>query len=58
MSEIEVISLKHFTDTIYPEHENCNMDGETIEEIPHIERMICYDHDLDWFIKIEDRGSK
>jgi hypothetical protein len=35
-------------------HKNCNCDSETIvwNKKEHIERIIDYDHNIDWFLEI------
>lgn len=51
----DLVTEKEFEQEMNIEHKDCNMDSETIVNNPrlHIERVICYDHQLDWFFKVE-----
>lgn len=51
----DLVTEKECLEDISIEHKDCNIDGDTIVNNPklHIERIICYDHHLDWFIKVK-----
>lgn len=55
--EVNVLSEEEFQLLFYPKHENCNADSETIIEGSdlHIERILCYDHKQDWFLRVGEK---
>ncbi len=52
--KVKIISILEFEREFYPLHKDCTMDSETIihENELHIERFLCYNHKIDWFVQI------
>lgn len=58
--DITIIPNEKFESKIYPEHENCDMNSDTVlhNKKFHIERLICKTHQMDWFVDIDDNLFK
>ena len=54
---MKIYTEKGFDTRIYTRHKNCNMDSDTIEwtKYFHIERIICYDHNKDWYLALDPK---
>lgn len=55
--QVDLISESELLQEIDIEHKDCEIEGDTVinNEKIHIERILCYDHQLDWFVKVEKK---